>query len=350
MKKVYMIIGISSICIYNAEGLIVNRMQRRDARRSKQQQSGTSTPLAPTTDTLPQTEAAEPAVAMPSYGIIAPLDREQLQQNFSIQLAAQGDAQIKKMRRASDPAFTPSEQFIKKQRMAREQLTKNVVPRITQAKALHTETGTPLKARCIDLHTIDQLSPSDLKRCLTALANALTLLPCVPGSADAWAKALTPLFSFTANAQGECGDLMASWLSQMLANVDDFKRILTLSKMSSEQDKAKEIAALRKKYQEYSHNASQLLYAWVQIASIINPESPVKTFLQYATRDWQTLYTQYNALVDIALQHIKAPKGAAHTRKDASGLLLLTLQTLFAPASWETFIKDTSAEQVDSDI
>ncbi len=335
MKKLTTLICIMCLYTYQAEGLILNRAQRRDGMRAKQQAAPQSYGTSTTISTTAERTASDNGEAVEqSYGVMTADDLTTVLDTVTRALATQGQEKIDTIREESDPAFTPSAQFIKKQKMAREALIQQVIPRITKPKKFAaTQDRTPGIMRAIDIHTIGELTPGELKKCLTHIATALTLLPPVPETAQAWAKAIVPLISFDAEEQEAFGDLITEWLTQLATNTDDLTMLLTATTGKSNSAKSEKIAALRKKYQATTHNASQLLYPWMQIASIINPEAPMKTFFQYATRNWKNVYQLYSTVVD------RIAKMTKKSRHDASGALLLSMQTVFAPAAWEAFVK-----------
>jgi hypothetical protein len=335
------------------QALFVNRWNRRQEMAGKKggqpvtmQSEALATPdsaLAPSAPEQPEVRGTISRV------IIAPSDVTRLQRKFARALKEQGEEQVAAVSKKSGKKFVPSERFIQDQARARTQLLEQVIPQVTSTVTLSRDAAdidaaSPKFAAVIDVAAIAALSPQEMRSVMEALFQGLRVLPPIPTQATEWSEALVPLFSFSAQTQRELGALLQSWVTAFLKNPADVKSLAAAAKLPEEQRAAK-INSLRKKYSDLQHNASQFLYAWIQIASILNANGPLTLFLQYATRDAGNLKNQFESLIKMARTELAVTHQKKVSAQDATGFVLLMIQTLFAPNGLASLMEEQDASE-----
>jgi len=251
----------------------------------------------------------------------ATADAMQLRKKLEHGLSIAADSQIKQIKQHQGE-FVASPKFIQKQRAARDTFAAKVLPLITQKDDMD---------RSVSLSKIEKLSGTQLTEIMHDAYNFLSLLPPLPAHVIAWSRTLTPFLSFSDADREGFSTLMNTWLTLLEEHQDDLQNIA--AQASSPQATQRQfLNKLRPTYRAGQHNASQLLYSWVQASSALDEQNPLKAFLSQATTDAESLEARLQSLIQNAKEILKKE---SHGRKvsdaDARGFVLFNMALLFAP-------------------
>ena len=231
--------------------------------------------------------------------------------------------QITRLEQSAGQAFKADKKLIQQQQAARTRIADQVLPVLTRKVETTVENNKPARMRIIDGEKIADLSTEQMLKVLENLASGLRMLPPLPDQVSAWARTVAPLLSFDKKTQAMMSDLVNQWFDVLLKSETDLGKLARISA----DDKAQQhqlIAGLRGNYKDNYHNASQLLYPWIQIALLINNRDPLGTWLEYATDNPKPLRAKFKKLVE------KAARDSS-SEADARGFVLLAIASLFAP-------------------
>lgn len=251
--------------------------------------------------------------------------------------------QINQIEQGSGKKFQPGKQLLSQQKNALSTLKNTVIPAITK-KVMTKLNGKEARMQVLDWQKISKLSATELSQILKNLADAIRMLPPAAG-VEAWARTLAALLSFDKEAQQKFGEALSGWLDSLLEHEDDLAQLARISALKDKADQHEQIAKLRKHYEKNFHNASQLLYPWLQIMLLLNSREPLSRLLECATSNPQELQGKFKQLIAKAQHILEKSGGGDSTESDARGFVLLALASLFAP---EKFFAQLAPEATDS--
>lgn len=238
--------------------------------------------------------------------------------------------QVSRLEQGGGGKFKATKRLVQQQQEARSTIESKVLPVLTRKVETTVGEGKPARMKLIDGEKIAGLSAGQLSKVLENLASGLRMLPPLPEQVGAWAKTIAPLLSFDEKTKAMMSQVVGQWFDVLLKNESDLEKLARIS--SDDQEKQQErIAELRGKYKEYYHNASQLLYPWVQISLLLNARDPLGTWLHYATNNPQPLRAKFKKLVESAQNALEKAGKDSSSEADARGFILLAIASLFAP-------------------
>lgn len=248
------------------------------------------------------------------------------------------------MMKSQEEGFSLPENFGDKQRSAQHNFEQSTLPRITKEVPLQAKEGSENSgmALMIDVNKIQKLSPQQLSKVLEACSNLMGLFPPLPDQAKEWSQVITPLLTFDKADRSALAKLIGSWLDRLLEQ-DDLEELASLSSLSKQEQK-KQLKELRKSYADLASNASQLLYTWVQLSTILNKDNPLRAFLRHATTTPNALEKKFTKLREKLHDILTEQKGKKVTDEDVDGLILLSIASLFAPEGVSTLLRQTASK------
>lgn len=264
------------------------------------------------------------------YTVVNGDDAKKLVSKVTEGLKIAAQRQLARLEQGSGTAFKPSKSLKQQQASARTRLAEQVLPVITRKVETKVGGNKPARMSIIDGEKINQLSAQQMLKVLENLASGLRMLPPLPDQVTEWARTITPLLSFDKKTQHTMAETIGRWFDVLLQNEADLEKLARISGTEQTQQH-EQISALRENYKEYYHNASQLLYPWIQIALLLNARDPLGTWLSYATDDPQALRTKFKKVVEAAQNALEKAGRDVLSEADARGFILLAIASLFAP-------------------
>ena len=140
--------------------------------------------------------------------------------------------------------------------------------------------------------------------------------------------------------------LVHQWFNLLLEREVDLEALARISGNEKEAQHEK-IAQLRKSYTKHFHNASQLVYPWIQIGLMLDNNDPVGAWLRYAVTDSDALRSKFKKLVKAAQSALEKAGRDSSSEADARGFVLLAIASLFAPDEFFNQLGHKKADNAD---